>query len=171
MPRILPIWMAQSLLSHAPEFWNPCSWRILAVPVTPPCADCLRRLTCGRLCSSFPSCGGVDGLAGRGGFRSRGSIATLRVALSHGGVARRPREPRRAKDPHAGSLDPGTRGARPLGPAVKCSPIAVPTAMDRGRPCDSARLPWTPDSFRRLAPRVSIGARWAPCGSKRWRIR
>ena len=36
----------------------------------------------------------------------------------HGGVARRPREPRRAKDPHAGSLGPGTRGTRPLGSAT-----------------------------------------------------
>jgi len=32
---------------------------------------------------------------------------------------------------------------------------ATAVALAGGRSCEYARLPWTPDSFRRLTPRVS----------------
>ena len=87
-----------------------------------------------------------------------------------------PVDPTGAKDPHAGSLDPGTRGTRPLGPALKCSPIAVPTAMDRCRPCDSTRLPVDPRQFSAARAAGQQGSHsairrngrvWVPCGRQR----
>ncbi len=65
---------------------------------------------------------------------------------------------------------PGPWDQAPGGLALSDRPLefssnATAVALVVGRSCEYARLPWTPDSFRRLTPRVS-----GPCGgdAKSW---